>query len=260
MKKALLLAFLAVFCGNSQANAQSDDRYLVLNFDCYGGASGRSSVIGDSLRYHLRRAGAKVVSEDLTRQLMRRRKLNESDLNYMPQDLKGLMTDLNADAAVYGHVLSSNDILTVELRMIQAGNNDLVLLDPIVCGDLADIFFTIPRMAELILAPDKSAPIVLSVQPGNGTKEVEQYIEMAITFSKPMNPSTHSIAGFPENMWKRFGDVTYIDSTRTFLFKIHLYPNIDYEFHVNGAEAKGFKDVKGNVASEYIWRFSTGSW
>jgi hypothetical protein len=29
---------------------------------------------------------------------------------------------------------------------------------------------------------------------------------------------------------------------------------------VNGAEAKGFKDEHGNVAPEYVWKFTTGNW
>jgi hypothetical protein len=170
------------------------------------------------------------------------------------------MNDVNADAAVYGHILSLYDILTVELRLLEKGHSQPFLFDPIVCGQLADVFKTIPRMAELILAPDKSAPLVLSVDPPDGAIDVEQYVDMRITFSKPMNPATFSIAAFPETMWARFGDVEYDGKTNTFTFKMHLYPRIDYEFHVNGAEAKGFKDEHGNVAREYVWKFSTGNW
>lgn len=243
---------------NTGAHAQT--RFLVLDFDCHGAAYGKSSIIADSLRHYLKKSGVNTVSPDLISKVISSRKLNRSDLNYIQKDLLTLMNDLNTDAAVYGHILSSYDILTVELRLLEKGQSQPVLFDPIICGQMADIFKTIPRMADLILAPDKSAPLVLSVEPQDGSKNVEQYIDMKITFSKPMNPSTFSIAGFPERMWGRYGDLEYDEKTNSFIFKLHLYPGIDYEFHVNGAKAKGFKDEHGNVATEYVWKFTTGNW
>ena len=244
----------------SVSHAQNSGRYLVLNFDCYGEAAGKSGVIGDSLRHYMAKSGANIVSNDLASKLISRKNLNGSDLNYVLKNLKVLMGELNADAAVYGHVLSSHDLLTVELRLIERKQSEPILFDPMVCGRLQDIFKMIPRMAKLILSPDKSAPVVLSVEPSDGEQDVRQYVEMIITFSKPMNPSTYSITGYPENMWKRYGKVAYNDSTRAYIFKLHLYPDIEYEFHINGAEAKGFKDEQGNVAPEYAWRFTTGQW
>lgn len=262
MMKSVYAVLIALFILTAYSDpcAQMDGRYLVLNFDCHGEAYGKSEAIGDSLRHYMMRSGASVVSRDLTSQLIARKNLSESDLNFVIEDLRRLMVDLNADAAVYGHVISSHDILTVELRLIEKNQDKPLLFDPIVCGKLVDIYQTMPRMAELILSPDKSKPIVLSVQPSEGDKNIQQFVELKVTFSKPMNPATHSITGFPENMWKRYGKVSYIDSTNTFVFKLHLYPDIQYEFHVNGAESKGFKDGRGNVASEYVWRFTTGHW
>lgn len=260
-KSLYLISFLLlVVVFHPVSRAQSGDRFLVLNFDCYGQAAGKSRAIGDSLRHYMAKSGASIVSGDLVSKLIERKKFNESDLNYMLKSLKALMGDLNADAAVYGHVLSSHDILTVELRLLEKDWPDPILFDPVVCGKLQDIYKTIPRMVELILSPDKSAPLVLYVVPSPGEQDVQQYVELAVTFSKPMNPATYSLAGYPESMWKRYGEVTYIDSTRTYIFKLHLYPDIEYEFHVNGAEAKGFKDVRGNVAPEYVWKFTTGHW
>lgn len=260
-RRFCLIAWAILVLGLSQSSvAQTPSRYLVLDFDCHGAAAGKSDVIGDSLRLYMGKSGAHTVSADLISKVVAQRRLNRSDLNYIRDDLLTLMNDLNADAAVYGHILSSFDILTVELRMLEKGSPDPVLFDPIVCGQMADIYNTIPRMAALILAPDKSAPLVLSVEPRDGDKNVEQYIDMKITFSKPMNPATFSIAGLPETMWGRYGAVDYDENTNTFTFKLHLYPRIDYEFHVNGAKAKGFKDPLGNVASEYIWKFTTGNW
>jgi len=262
MRKSLyfILLVVLIFTLNSGSYSQSRKRYLVLDFDCYGEAAGKSNVIGDSLRHYMKKSGANIVSEDLTSKLISGKKLNESDLNYMLEDLKILMNELNANAAVYGHVLSSYDLLTVEMRLIEKNQPNPVLFDPIVCGRLQDIYQTIPRMAELVLSPDKSAPTVLSVAPSDGAKEVGQYIDMTIAFSKPMNPSTFSITGYPENMWARYGEAVYDESTYTFIFKLHLYPDIEYEFHINGVESKGFKDERGNVAHEYVWKFTTGQW
>ena len=232
----------------------------MVNFDCHGEAVGRSTQIGDSLRYYLRTGGAGIVSSDLLSKLVKRDGYNAIDLNYIVDDLRTVMGQLNADAAIYGHILSSYDLLTLELRMIDKNGDSPILFDPIVCGTVRDLFGIMPEIAGLIMSPDKSLPQVLSVRPGNGSKDVEQYVDMTISFSKPMNPATFSITGYPENMWTRYGEVDYNDKTYTFTFKIHLYPEIEYEFHVNGAEGKGFKDVNGNVAPEYVWRFTTGKW
>jgi len=242
------------------AVGQAQNRYLVLDFDCYGEARGQAGAIGDSLRHYFRKSGMRTVSDDLMSKTIAQKKLNKSDLNYIQQDLVSLMSDLNADAAVYGHILSSFDILTVELRLLEKGQSQPFLFDPIVCGHVADVYKTVPRMTELVLAPDKSLPLVLAVDPQDGDQNVEQYVAMKVTFSKPMNPATFSIAGFPETMWGRYGDVDYDEKTNTFTFKLHLYPRIEYEFHVNGEEAKGFKDLHGNVATEYVWKFTTGDW
>jgi hypothetical protein len=254
----LLAAFHAVFCAESYA--LEGDRYLVINFDCHGEAFGKSAQFGDSLRYRLWKEGAEIVSNDLLFKLVSKGGYNGIDLNYVLDDLKSVMTQLNADAAVYGHVLSSYDLLTLELRMIERNQQEPIIFDPIVCGSSRDIFSLMPEIARLILAPDKSIPRVLSVEPENAENGVEQYVDMTITFSKPMNPSTYSITGYPENMWTRFGGVTYDEKTYAFVFKLHLYPGIEYEFHVNGAERKGFKDESGNVASEFVWKFTTGRW
>jgi len=262
MKRGLFLAVLliSIQVGFLAAAGQAQNRYLVLDFDCYGEARGQSGAIGDSLRHYFRKSGVRTVSDDLMSKTIAQKKLNKSDLNYIQQDLVSLMSNLNADAAVYGHILSSFDILTVELRMLEQGQSQPVLSDPIICGHVADVYKTIPRMVELVLAPDKSLPLVLAVAPQNGDQDVEQYVAMKITFSKPMNPSTFSIDGLPETMWGRYGDVDYDEKTNTFTFKLHLYPRIEYEFHVNGEEAKGFKDQHGNVATEYVWKFATGDW
>lgn len=252
----------AIFCVffNVNSFAQDSGRYLVLNFDSHGDAVSKSVQIGDSLRYYLKKDGAGIVSNDLLSKVARRDGYNEIDLNYILEDLKSVLGQLNADAAIYGHVLSSYDLLTLELRMVGKDQKEPYLFDPIVCGSLSDLYGIMPEIAGLILSPDKSLPQVLSVAPIDSEHDVGQYIDMTIAFSKPMNSSTYSIVGYPETMWMRYGKIDYDEKTYTFTFKIHLYPEIDYEFHINDPEHKGFKDVSGNVAPEYVWKFSTGRW
>lgn len=256
-----LFTFMCSFFLFADSNpALAADRYLVLNFDCYGEAAGKSEIIGDSLRYQLKKQGANLVSRDLFDKIVAQKRLNESDLNYTTDKLSEITRQLGANWAVYGHVLSSHDILTVELRSLSLDSSEPILFDPLVCGNLGDVFLIMPDMASLILSPDKTAPRVISVQPSAGMEDVGQFIDLVIKFSKPMNPSTFAVSALPENMWRRFGDVKYDENNHTFTLKLHLFPNIKYEFHINGAESKAFKDQRGNVASEYVWHFSTGRW
>jgi len=247
-----------LFANNSSILAAG--RYLVLNFDCHGEAAGKSEIIGDSLRYHLKKQGAKLVSRNLFDKIIAKKNLDESDLNYTIDKLSEVTRQLGASWAVYGHVLSSHDILTVELRSLSLDGAEPILMDPLVCGNLGDVFLMVPEMASLILSPDKTAPRVISVQPSEGKEDVGQFVDLVVKFSKPMNPSTFAVSALPEDMWKRFGDVKYDENNHTFTLKLHLFPDIKYEFHINGAESKAFKDQNGNVAPEYVWHFTTGRW
>lgn len=242
---------------SGESTAGGDSRYLILNFDCHGEAAGKSAIIGDSLRANIRRQGGETVSRDLFEGTLRKKGLHESDLNYVLDDLKPLMPVLGAGCAVYGHVFSSKDLFTIELRYLAAGGTAPVLFDPFVCGSLSDIFAIMPEMARIILSPDKIEPAVVAVDPADGEKNIGQYVTMRIEFSEQMNPVTFCLSGAPELMWRHYGDVIYEEDSNSFVFKIHLYENITYEFHVNGEDSKGFKDLAGNSAREYTWSFST---
>ena len=249
-----------VFSLMFEADSISGDnaRYLILNFDCHGQAAGKSSLFGDSLRTHVKRRGGSLVSRDLFEKLLKQKGLFESDINYTIENLRSLMPTLGASGAVYGHIFSSRGLFTVELRYLESGEAKPILFDPIVCGDLKDIYTIIPEMARLILLPDKIPPHVISVKPENGETGVSQYVEMRIEFSEPMNPGTSSISGTPEGMWTQYGDILYDEGSYIFIFNLHLYPDITYEFHINGEDSKGFKDIAGNPSKEHIWTFSTG--
>ncbi len=263
MKTALnVLAFitLLVFIPGRETIAQSNNRYLVLNFDCHGEASGKSNALGDSLRSEIVWQGGALVSRNLFEKLLAEKRLVESDLNYMTDKLKPLLPALGTKAAVYGHVYSSQGMLTVELRYLEQEMSEPILFDPFVCGSMKDVYAVIPDMARFVLATDKIRPRIVSVDPPDSAKNLGQYVDMKIEFSEPMNPATFSISAIPEGMWKRFGEIKYDDITRSFTFRLHLFPDTDYKFIINGERAKGFKDLAGNTALEYIWCFSTGRW
>ncbi len=252
MAGLISLAFEADSIGGDNA------RYLVLNFDCHGEAAGKSGIFGDSLRMQVKKQGGSLVSRDLFKKLLVQKGLNESDLNYSIKDLRSVMPSLGAFSAVYGHIFSSTELFTVELRYLESVEAEPILFDPIICGDIKDIHAVIPEMARLILLPDKIPPSVVSVGPEHGKTGIGQYVKMTIEFSEPMNPATSSISGTPEGMWTQYGDVVYDDRSNIFELKLHLYPNIKYEFHINGEDSKGFKDLAGNPAIKHAWTFSTG--
>jgi hypothetical protein len=254
----MLMACAFSFMLEADSIGGDNARYLILNFDCHGEAAGKSGTFGDSLRSHVKRQGGPLVSRDLFEKLLKQKNLFESDLNYTVENLRSLMPAVGASGAVYGHIFSSEEIFTVELRYLESGQAEPILFDPMVCGDLKDIYAIIPEMARIILLPDKIRPHVISVRPENGRVGVSQYVEMRIEFSEPMNPATFSISAKPEGMWTQYGDVLYDEESYVFTFKLHLYPDITYEFHINGEDSKGFKDVAGNPSKEHAWTFSTG--
>jgi hypothetical protein len=222
--------------------------------------SGYSKAIGDSLRQNIIKRGGRLVSSDLVKKLIRQKGYSESDLNYRTDQLKNLLPQLNADAVIYGHVFTSDNIISVELRYLESGVDTPRLYPPIICGNLRDVFESTKDMAEIVMTQDKDAPTVLSIEPSGGSEGIEQYVELKITFSEPMNPSTFSLSGKPETMWKRYGDVKYDELTNTFTINLHLYPKIEYEFCINGEDGVGFKDVSGNPAAEYRWEYITKPW
>lgn len=254
----VLMAGVFILLFDSDSISGDNDRYLVLNFDCHGEAAGKSGVFGDSLRSQIKKQGGSLVSRKLFKKLLEQKGLYESDLNYTIENLRSLMPALGAFGAVYGHILSSRELFNVELMYLESGDAEPVIFDPIICGDLNDIYAVIPEVARLILSPDKIPPHVVSIKPEHGETEVGQYVKMTIEFSEPMNPATSSVSGTPEGMWSQYGDVLYDEGTNIFILNLHLYPDIRYEFHINGEDSKGFKDLAGNPSKKYVWSFSTG--
>ncbi len=253
---ALILGILIVLL-RSEVCGGPALRYLVLNFDCRGKAAGKAEAIGDELRKQVIKEGGLTVSRNLFEKLMKQKNWQESDLNYTIEDLRSILHSVGADGAAFGIIYTYEDMFTIEMKYLEPGAERPVLFDPIVCGSIDDILETIPHMAAMILSPDKVPPTVLSVDPPDGCADVGQIVDLRIVFSEPMNPATISVSALPADMWSRFGDIGYDLKTNCFNLKLHLYPEMEYEFQVNGDDSKGFKDLAGNPASKYTWRFKT---
>ncbi len=261
MKSTLLKILLALGISITQGNlfAQQTGKLLILNFDCSGTASSKSGIIGDSLRMRVSHDGGELVSRDLFNKLIQAKKFDESDLNYMLKDLKTVTNALGAKGAVFGHVSSSDGLLTLDLKYLDAADSaQAVLYNSYIFSSMNELLAAIPELSRLIISPDKATPRVISVFPPPDTTGVGQFVEMVIKFSKPMNPSTFSIHAKPEKMWSRYGEVIYDPVAFSFKIKLHLYPEIKYEFQVNSNRSMGFKDLSGNPAEEFIWNFTTG--
>lgn len=259
MKKAVHHTFFlisTILIATAQTSGDTS-RLLILDFDCSGKAAGQSSSIGRAFRGDVQKQGGLLVSRDLFEKLIKQKGLDESDLNYTIDKLKSLLPALGADGAVYGHVFTSEDIFTMEIRYLGSDGGAPILFDPVICGSLDDIYAVLPEMAAVILSPDKNPPSVVSVEPADGRTDVGQYVEMKIIFSEPMNPSTISVSAMPENMWGRYGDIIYQHQSNSFIVKFHLYPEIEYKFQINGDNSKGFKDLAGNPARKFTWSFKT---
>jgi hypothetical protein len=258
MNKTAICAFFVALMVFLSVPACAGGRYLILDFDCSGKAAGESKSVGRELRSHVQKGGGSLVSRDLLAKVLKQKGLIESDLNYRIDELKDLLPVLGAEAAVYGHIYGYEEMFVIELRYLSSDSPEPILFNPVVCGSIEDIHTVVPEMANMILSPDKTPPHVVSVEPSDGQADVGQYADLKIEFSEPMNPSTFSISAVPEDMWQRYGDVVYDDGSNSFTIKMHLYPDIEYEFFINGEDSKGFKDLAGNPAPMYRWFFKTG--
>jgi len=193
----ILTALALLLSGTNLLCAPMDGRILVLNFECSGVANGYSDAIGDSLRSHIVKLGGQVVSHNLFEQLIRSRGKTESDLNFMPDEIKSILPQLNGQGAVYGQVYMSHGMLTMDMKYIEGNLPAPIIINPFVVGNLKDLYNVIPEAAYIILSPDKESPSVISVSPSDNSDKLDEYLDMKISFSEPMNPETFSLKAKP---------------------------------------------------------------
>lgn len=250
-----IVLFVALF---SVIGRAENNRLLALNFACEGPAAGRAQSIGDSLRACIRRQGREVVSMDLLEKLAAQKGLSVSNLGAKPEQLRSLLEPLGAQGVISGRVFSDQGLLTVQMNYLGVDSPAPTELDRVVTWNINDLYRVAPDIARIAMGAGQTGPHVVSVFPPDGQTGVGQYVEMRIAFSEAMNPAASSLAGAPQTLWQRYGETVYDTASHTFILKLRLYPGIDYEFHVNGEEAAGFKSQSGVPAPEYVWKFSTG--
>ncbi|HTB53589.1 MAG TPA: Ig-like domain-containing protein [Ferruginibacter sp.] len=104
---------------------------------------------------------------------------------------------------------------------------------------------------------DIAPPTVMSTDPINNATSVTLDKTIAVTFSKPMDPSTITSTAFVLSQGAKtvLGAVSYTDTTAIFSPAVNLLPNTTYTVTVK----TGVKDLAGNaLVNNYVWNFTTG--
>ncbi|MBL0174332.1 MAG: Ig-like domain-containing protein [Ignavibacteria bacterium] len=107
------------------------------------------------------------------------------------------------------------------------------------------------------IAPDVTAPFVISTDPANAATGVVLNKIITATFSEAMDPLTISTATFVlrSGTTPVGGVVTYAGTTATFVPFNNLEPNTVYTATIT----TGVEDLAGNpMVSNYVWTFTTG--
>jgi hypothetical protein len=257
MKLVKIVTLITAICLTIIDVASGFDRILVVRFDSQDVSKHIADGLADSIVSNLKKIGVPVVSHDLWDKLLKERDYNESDINYNPTVLSGLLLPLAAKGAVYGQLYRKNEMFVIDCYYIEVGSNKSVDLEPMVGATEEDIYKLAEEIALILSRPDKKKPKVMAVVPPQGAIDVEQYTQINVFFDEPMNPHSYGLEGEPEDMFYAYGEVEYNPQNYCFTFNVHLYQGKAYRFRVNGPSLKPFKDTSGNVAQFFEWSFST---
>lgn len=155
MKFVKIGALITAICLALTASASGFDRILVVRFDSQGVSKRIADGLADSIISNLKRIGVPVVSCDLWNKLLKERDYNESDMNYNPTVLSGLLLPLGAKGAVYGQLYRKSEMFIIDCYYIEVGSNKAVDFEPIVGATEEDVFKLAEEIALILSRPDK---------------------------------------------------------------------------------------------------------
>lgn len=257
MRHLGILALIIIAVLANTINGYSTGSIVVLKFDCQGDTKYLTDILADSLIANLKILQVPVVSRSVLEKAINGEGCSENDLNYSPSRLSRLVAPINATGAVYGQVYQKNGLIIMDTYYIEPGYEKPVDFDPMVGFSGEDILEMTWDLAVILSQSDKTRPKVISVSPSDNAVIPNDRTEITICFDEPMNPDCYFLKGEPEDMFFTYGEVEYDSKTNCFKFNVHLYPDMKYEFWVNGPGLKPFKDTTGNVAASYQWSLET---
>jgi len=257
MKPIEILTLIIITALIFSVSGYGADDIIVLRFDCQGDLKYLINALADSLTANLKILQVPVMTRSKLEIAIAREGCSENDLNYSPSKLSRLVVGLNAKGAVYGQVYQKDGLIIMDSYYIEANNDKPVYFDPMIGFSGDDILEMTWDLAVILSHDDKTCPQVVSVSPSDSALVSNDRAEITICFDEPMNPESYCLTGEPEDMYFPYGEVEYDPETYCFKFNVHLYPDMNYRFWVNGPGLKPFKDTTGNVAGSYNWSLKT---
>jgi len=239
------------------AQSSRAEKVLILQFDCQGDLGRIADNLADSIAANLKILQVPMVERSAWESLLKRQNLREVDLNSDPLKLSSLLPTLGATGAVYGQAYPKNELFVMDCYFVEAGSKTPFEFEPMLGFGIEDLYDLTWNVALIISKPDKTRPEVVAVSPSANASGIEQYSEIKVVFNEPMNPDSYGLAGEPEDLFFAFDKVEYDSQGCSFTFSVHLYPNREYRFWINGPGLKPFMDTTGNVARQYQWSFKT---
>ena len=102
-------------------------------------------------------------------------------------------------------------------------------------------------------------PRVIEMVPANGEVNIDpQLQQIRIVFDQDMSQQGFSVCGGGQKFPNLVGKPGWLNR-RTFIMKVQLQADHEYEFSINCPSAVNFKNIRGESAEIYPVRFKTGS-
>ena len=102
-------------------------------------------------------------------------------------------------------------------------------------------------------------PKVVELVPENGAQNVDPKLsQIRVVFDQDMNTRGYSVCGGGPKFPKLIGKPRWLNR-RTFVMRVALLPNHEYQFGINCPSAQNFRNARGEPVVPYPVRFRTGS-
>ncbi len=112
-------------------------------------------------------------------------------------------------------------------------------------------------LASVHVAAEADAPRVVELSPENGATDVDPAItRMWIKFDQDMGTSSHSLCGGGDSFPEIVGTPKWTDA-RTFVIRVKLKRDHDYELSVNCQSFQNFRSAEGVAVQPVPWSFAT---
>jgi hypothetical protein len=115
-----------------------------------------------------------------------------------------------------------------------------------------------PRIGSMVQAYDAKRPKVVSMSPGNGTRDVDPEItKVVVKFDRSLRGGFSFCYAANKDLYPKFGKPVYDETRTTLSIDVQFEPGHDYEFRMNCAP--GFVSEEGIAMKEVLVKWHTRS-